>query len=347
MFNIGNKVIGDGNPTFIIAEAGVNHNGDINIAKELVDQAVFAGVDAIKFQTFKAEKLVTGYADMAEYQKHNIGHVSSQFNMLKKLELSYENFIEIQKYCKHKEIMFLSTPFDFESADFLSSIGMEAFKISSGDLTNIPFLEHIARFNKPIILSSGMATLAEIEQATNVINFLGNKEVAVLHCTSNYPAKLQNVNLNAMNTIKNAFKVVSGYSDHTEGITIPIAATAMGANIIEKHFTIDKSMEGPDHKASLCPLELKEMVKAIRNVEMALGTGIKRYNSSEVDTMKAARKSIVASRYIKAGEIINLADLDYKRPGTGLSPRFYRDIVGKKTNKDINIDEQIALNMVE
>lgn len=347
MFKIGSKVIGGGASVFIIAEAGVNHNGDITLAKELVDKAVFTGVDAIKFQTFKAEKLVTEYAEMAEYQKDNIGKVDSQFNMLKKLELSYEAFIELQEYCRSKEIMFLSTPFDFESADFLASIGMEAFKISSADLTNIPFLEHIARFNKPIILSSGMATLSEIEEAINVIYCLGNREVAVLHCTSNYPAKLQNVNLNAMNTIKNAFKIVSGYSDHTEGITIAIAAAAMGGNIIEKHFTIDKSMDGPDHKASLTPLELKEMVEAIRNVEMALGTGIKMYSSSEIDTMTAARKSIVAARNIKAGECINLCDLDYKRPGTGLSPKFYMDIVGKKTNREIKIDEQLALNMIE
>ncbi|MBU3093638.1 N-acetylneuraminate synthase [Clostridium sp. CM028] len=347
MFKIGNKAIGDGNSTFIIAEAGVNHNGDIKIAKEMVDKAVFAGADAIKFQTFITEKLVTGYAEMAEYQKDNIGKIDSQFNMLKKLELSHESFIEIQEYCIHKEIMFLSTPFDFESADFLASIGVEAFKISSGDLTNIPFLEHIARFNKPIILSSGMATLSEIEETINVINFLGNKEIAVLHCTSNYPAKLESVNLNAMNTIKKSFEIVSGYSDHTEGITVPIAAVAMGANIIEKHFTMDKSMEGPDHKASLNPIELKEMVKAIRDVEIALGTGIKMYNFSEVDTMKAARKSIVAVRYIKAGESIRFSDLDYKRPGNGLSPKFYIDIVGRKTNRDIKIDEQIALNMVE
>lgn len=347
MFKIGSKLIGDGNPAFIIAEAGVNHNGDINIAKELVDKAVTAKVDAIKFQTFKTEKIVTGYAEMADYQKNNIGSVDSQFNMLKKLELSYENFIELREYCIQKGIMFLSTPFDFESANFLSSIGMEAFKISSGDLTNIPFLEHIAKFNKPIILSSGMATLSEIEEALNAINLLGNQEVAVLHCTSNYPAELQSVNLNAVDTIKNAFKIVSGYSDHTQGITIPIAAVAMGSNIIEKHFTLDKAMEGPDHKASLCPLELREMVKAIRDVEMAFGTGIKRYNSSEVDTMKAARKSIVASKYIKAGDNINLMDLDYKRPGTGLSPKFYVDIVGKKSNRDIKMDEQIALNMVE
>jgi N,N'-diacetyllegionaminate synthase len=347
MFKIGNKVIGDGHPAFIIAEAGVNHNGDINLAKELVDKAVFAGVDAVKFQTFKTEKLVTGYAEMAEYQKENIGSSDSQFNMLKKLELSYENFIELKEYCKHKEIMFLSTPFDFESADFLESIGMKAFKISSADLTNIPLLKHIAKFNKPIILSSGMATLSEIEEALSAIYSLGNKEVAVLHCTSNYPAKLQSVNLNVMNTIKNAFKVVSGYSDHTKGITVPIAATAMGGNIIEKHFTLDKTMEGPDHKASLSPVELKDMVMAIRDVEMALGTGIKMYNPSEVDTMKAARKSIVVSRDIKAGEIIDLTDLDYKRPGTGLSPKFYVDILGKKINRDIKMDEQIALNMIE
>ncbi|MFT5871851.1 MAG: N,N'-diacetyllegionaminate synthase [Clostridium sp.] len=347
MFKIGNKVIGVGKPTFIIAEAGVNHNGDINIAKKLVEKAVFAGVDAIKFQTFITEKLVTEYAEMADYQKNNIGHTSSQFNMLNKLELSQSDFIEIQEYCRYMGIMFLSTPFDFESADFLSSIGIEAFKISSGDLTNIPFLEHIALFNKPIILSSGMATLAEIEEGINAIYALGNKKVAVLHCTSNYPAKLHSVNLNAMNTIKNAFKTVSGYSDHTEGITIPIAAVAMGGNIIEKHFTIDKNMEGPDHKASLCPLELKEMVVAIRDVEVALGTGIKRYDTSEIATMKAARKSIVAARYIKAGESINLMDLDYKRPGTGLSPKCYVDVIGKRTNRDIKMDEQIALNMLE
>lgn len=347
MFKIGNKVIGDGNPTFIIAEAGVNHNGDINIAKKLVDEAVLAKVDAIKFQTFKTEKLVTGYAEMASYQKQNIGSADSQFNMLKKLELSYESFIELKQYCIQKGIMFLSTPFDLESADFLASIGMEAFKISSGDLTNIPFLQHIAKFNKPIILSSGMATLSDIEDAINAIQLLGNKEVAVLHCTSNYPAKLENVNLNAMSTIKSAFKVVSGYSDHTVGITIPIAAAAMGANIIEKHFTIDKNMEGPDHKASLCPLELSEMIKAIRDVEMAFGTGIKRYNISEVDTMKAARKSIVAARYIKKGDSIKFVDLDYKRPGTGLSPKYYNDIVGKISNRDIKVDEQITSKMVE
>lgn len=347
MFKIGNKIIGDGNHVFIIAEAGVNHNGDINLAKELVDKAVFAGVDAIKFQTFKTEKLVTRYADMAEYQKENIGICDSQFNMLKNLELSYENFIELKAYCTLKDIMFLSTPFDFESADFLESIGMEAFKISSSDLTNIPLLIHIAKFNKPIILSSGMATLAEIEEALNSIYSVENKEVAVLHCTSNYPARVQSVNLEVMNTIKSAFKIMSGYSDHTKGITVPIAAAAMGAAIIEKHFTLDKTMEGPDHKASLSHEELKDMVVAIRDVEMALGTGIKMYNASEVDTMKAARKSIVLARDIKAGEVIELTDLDFKRPGTGLSPRFYMDIVGCMVNRDIKMDEQIALNMVE
>lgn len=347
MFKVGNKVIGDGNATFIIAEAGVNHNGDIKIAKQLIDEAVIAKVDAIKFQTFITEKLVTGYANMAGYQKDNIGTADSQFNMLKKLELTYGDFKEIQAYCKQKEIMFLSTPFDFESADFLNSINMEAFKISSGDLTNIPLLQYIARFNKPIILSSGMATLADIEEAINAINIMGNKDVAVLHCTSNYPAKLQSVNLKAMNTIKNAFKVVSGYSDHTQGITVAIAAAAMGGNIIEKHFTLDKEMEGPDHKASLSPIELKEMVKAIRDVEMSLGTGIKKYNPSEIDTMKAARKSIVAIRDIKAGECITLKDLDYKRPGNGLLPKFYIEIVGRKTNRDIKMDEQMSMNMIE
>ncbi len=346
MLSIGNKNIGYDSPCFIIAEAGVNHNGDIKLAKKLVDMALYAGADAVKFQTFKSEKLVTGYAKMAKYQKDNIGAEDSQFNMLKKLELSYNQFEELKKYCEHKGIIFMSTPFDIESADFLNSIGLEAFKISSGDLNNIPLLEHIAGFNKPIILSSGMAVLGEIEEAVMSLKNKGIKDIAVLHCTSNYPAALETVNLRAMNTIKDSFNVVGGYSDHTEGITIPIAAAALGANIIEKHFTLDKTMEGPDHKASLEPEELKKMIQGIRNVEISLGSGIKIFTESEISTMQVARKSIVACRYIKKGEIVELEDLDYKRPGNGLSPKYYKELIGKKAVKDINIDEQVTFTSV-
>ncbi|MCY6370509.1 N-acetylneuraminate synthase [Clostridium ganghwense] len=347
MIKIGNRIVGNNSSCFIIAEAGVNHNGDIKLAKKLVDMAVYAGVDAVKFQTFKSEKLVTGYAQMAKYQKDNIGTEDSQFNMLKKLELSYDEFKELKKYCEDKEIIFLSTPFDFESADFLNSIGIEAFKISSGDLTNIPLLEHIAEFKKPIILSSGMAVLGEIEEALMCLKNKDIEDVAALHCTSNYPAALESVNLRAMNTIKEALSVVGGYSDHTEGITIPIAAAALGANIIEKHFTLDKNMDGPDHKASLEPEELKKMVEGIRNVESSLGNGVKMFSESEISTMQVARKSIVASRNINKGEIIKLEDLDYKRPGNGLSPKYYKNLIGKQANKDINKDEQITFGAVE
>ncbi|MFU0823630.1 N-acetylneuraminate synthase [Clostridium sp.] len=347
MIKIKGKVLGSGKPCFIIAEGGVNHNGDINLAKKMVDKAIEAGVDAIKFQTFKSEKLVTKYAAMARYQKDNMGIEDSQFSMLKKLELSYDEFADLKEYCDMKGIIFMSTPFDFESADFLNSIGMEAFKISSGDLTNIPMLEHIAKFNKPIILSSGMAVLGEIEDAVMALRNLGLEDIAVLHCTSNYPAALDSVNLKAMNTIKNTFKVVGGYSDHTNGITIPIAAAALGADIIEKHFTLDKNMEGPDHKASLDPLDLKKMVEEVRKVEISMGTGIKMFTKSEMDTMKAARKSIVASRDIRRGQIIDIKDLDYKRPGTGLSPKYYKELLGKRARVDIKRDEQINLTLVE
>jgi len=347
IIKIGNKKIGNGYPSFIIAEAGVNHNGDIEFAKKLIDKAVDAGVDAIKFQTFKSEKLVTGYASMAKYQRENIGSEDSQFNMLKKLELSYEEFFLLKDYCDKKGIIFMSTPFDFESADFLNSIGVEAFKISSGDLTNIPLLDYISKYKKPIILSSGMATLGEIEDAIVSLKNTGMEEIAVLHCTSNYPAAIETINLKAMNTIKDAFKIIGGYSDHTVGITIPIAAAALGANIIEKHFTLDKTMEGPDHKASLNPEELKTMVISIREIETAMGNGIKMFSSSEIDTMAVARKSIVASKNIRQGEIITLKDLDYKRPGNGLSPKYYKTILGKKVKKDIKEDEQITLDMLQ
>ncbi len=281
-------------------------------------------------------------------QKENTGnHNESQFDMLKKLELSFNDFLKLKAYCDEKDIVFLSTPFDFESASFLKQIGVEAFKFSSGDLTNIPFLEFVARFNKPIILSSGMSTLGDIEDAVDAIYRTDNNELAVLHCTSNYPALIESVNLRAMLTIKNAFNIVGGYSDHTEGIIISCSAVALGANIIEKHFTLDKNMEGPDHRASLQPEELKEMIDNIRKIESALGDGIKKYKGSEVDTMKVARKSIVSSRHINRGEIISFDCLNYKRPGTGLSPKYYIDLIGKKAKVDISEDEQINFSMIE
>lgn len=347
MFKIGNRIVGKDNEVFVIAEAGVNHNGDINLAKKMIDMAIWAGADAIKFQTFKTEKLVTGYAAMAKYQKDNIGLEDSQFNMLKKLELYYKEFRELKDYCDNKNILFLSTPFDFQSVDFLNSIGMEAFKISSGDLNNIPFLEYISKLNKPIILSSGMATIGEVEEALNVIYASKLRDVAVLHCTTSYPAKLESVNLKAMVTIRDAFKVVCGYSDHTEGIVIPIAATSLGANIIEKHFTLDKTMKGPDHKASLEPKELKEMIENIRNIQKAMGSGIKMFTESEEETRNVARKSIVASRNIKAGELIEMNDIEFKRPGTGIMPKYYKDIIGKKARVDIEMDAQINFGMIE
>ncbi|MCW7999959.1 N-acetylneuraminate synthase, partial [Clostridium sp. cpc1] len=262
------------NKTFIIAEAGVNHNGNIDIAKKLVDAAVEAGVDAIKFQSFKAGNLVTKSAKKAEYQKETTGN-GNQFEMLKKLELSYKEHIILKKYCEEKGIMFISTPFDFESADLLEKLNIPLYKISSGDLTNIPLLKYIAKFNKPMIVSTGMANLGEVEIAVNAIKEGGNDKITLLHCTSNYPTACEDVNLNAILTLKNAFKLPVGYSDHTIGIEIPIGAVAMGTKVIEKHFTLDKNMEGPDHRASLEPNELKEMVKNIRNIEKAFGNGIK------------------------------------------------------------------------
>lgn len=347
MIKIGNRIIGEGSSIFVIAEAGVNHNGEINLAKKLIDEAVFAGADAVKFQTFRTENLVTDYANMARYQKDNLAAVDSQYNMLKKLELSYEDFKILKAYCEEKGIIFLSTPFEIESANFLKEIGVEAFKISSADITNIPFIKHIAGFNKPIILSSGMATLGEVEDAINSINSIGRRELAVLHCTSNYPASLNSINLKAMLTIRDAFQVLCGYSDHSEGITVPIAAVALGANIIEKHFTLDKKMKGPDHKASLDPFELKKMIKNIRDVEIALGTGIKKYSLDEIDTMKVARKSIVASKEIIKGQTITNDMLDYKRPGDGIEPKYYKLLIGRKAKVSIKVDEQINFNMLE
>lgn len=325
---------------FIIAEAGVNHNGSLDLAKKLVDKALEAGVDCIKFQTFKSENLVSMSAQMAEYQKENLGKDESQYKMLKELEISFEEFKELKKYCEEKNIMFLSTPFDLESCDFLNDLDMKIFKIPSGEITNLPYLRKINSFGKKVILSTGMANLNEIQDALNVLK---DCDVSLLHCTTEYPCPYDNVNLNAIDTLKKEFKLEVGYSDHTQGIEVPIAAVAKGATIIEKHFTLDRNMEGPDHKASLEPNELKQMVTSIRNIEKAFGNGVKEPQESEKKNIEIARKSIVAKINIKKGEIFTENNLTTKRPGSGISPMKWDCIIGKTATKDYQEDELISL----
>jgi len=327
---------------FIIAEAGVNHNGDINLAKKLIDVAVEAGVDAVKFQTWKTELLVTQEAKQAEYQTQNTGINESQFNMLKRLELSYDEFRDLKNYCDSKNIIFLSTPDEFESADFLCEL-QDIFKIGSGELTNLPYLRHIGKLGKKVILSTGMADMGEIEDALDVLVEAGTKKdnITVLHANTMYPTPIEDVNLRAMVTIGNTFDVAYGYSDHTLGIEVPVGAVAMGASVIEKHFTLDKNMEGPDHKASLEPDELKAMVKAIRNIEIALGSSIKKPSPSEIPNIKVARKSIVASSNIKKGEVFTEDNLAVKRPSGGISPMRWDEIIGTIATKDYKEDELI------
>ncbi|MGL5479189.1 MAG: N-acetylneuraminate synthase [Clostridium sp.] len=329
--------------TFIIAEAGVNHNGNLDIAKKMIDEASKTGVDAIKFQTFKTENLVCKGAKKAEYQKNNTDNKENQFGMLKRLEFSYEDFKELNEYCKLKDIMFLSSPFDLESIEMLKKLDIEIFKVPSGEIENVPYLREISKCNKKIILSSGMCNLSDIEFAIDILEKEGAKDISILHCNTEYPTPMEDVNLKAMETIKKAFSYEVGYSDHTEGIEIPIAAVALGAKIIEKHFTLDKSMEGPDHAASLTPKELKDMVCAIRNIEKALGNGRKIPSKSESKNKDIARKSIVSKRPIKKGEIFSLENITTKRPGTGISPKRFDEIIGKEAFKDFNEDEMIKL----
>lgn len=331
------------NKTFIIAEAGVNHNGDIKLAKQLVDAAVLAGVDAIKFQTWKTELLVTQNAEMADYQVDNTKQKRSQFDMLKELELSYDSFRELKDYCDLKNIQFMSTPDEEASADFLNSI-QDVFKIGSGELNNFPFLKHIAKFNKPIIISTGMGYLSEVAQAIDILrdSNLSNDKITILHATTDYPTKFEDVNLQAMITLKNAFPGIAvGYSDHTLGIEVPVAAVALGATVIEKHFTLDKEMIGPDHKASLEPLELKDMVDAIRNIEVALGDGWKEPTSNERKNLKLVRKSIVADKDIPQGTIITEDLLSVRRPGNGLAPSRWKEVIGTKALKDYKAGDLI------
>ncbi len=325
----------------IIAEAGVNHNGSIEIAEKLIDTAKDCGVDAVKFQTFKAENLVTRNAHKAIYQIENTGVAESQFEMLKKLELSYEEFNHLKKYCDKRGLVFLSTPFDFESVDLLKSIDIPIYKVSSGDLTNIPLLKYIALIGKPMIISTGMSVMIEIEEALQAIYEENNRDVTVLHCTTSYPAPFKEVNLNAMITIKNAFNVNVGYSDHTQGIEVSIAAVAMGAKVIEKHFTLDKNLPGPDHKASLEPQELKDMVRCIRNVEDSFGSGVKQITISESSVKGVARKSLIAKSYISKGDIMQPENVDIKRPADGIEPKFFNQVIGRIAKKDIDVDSPI------
>lgn len=352
--------------TYIIAEAGVNHNGSFVMAKELIRVAKEAGADAVKFQTFKAENLVTKDAQQASYQIENLGEATSQFEMLKKLELSFNEFIQLQQYCKELHIEFLSTPFDMESVDFLlDELTIETVKIPSGELTNAPFIYYIATKRKPIILSTGMATLEDIHEAlafiayglaclepitiekvqqfyrTDKAKVLLNQYVTLLHCTTQYPAPFETINLQAMQQMKSEFNLPIGFSDHSEGIVVPAAAVALGATVIEKHFTLDKSLEGPDHIASLNPTELKEMVQAIRQVEIALGTGEKQPVKEEINNKVAARKSLVAKSKVAVGELFTNDNLTVKRPGGGIQPKEYWTYIGKTATKTYEEDELI------
>lgn len=328
--------------TFIIAEAGVNHNGSLETAKRLVDEAAKAGADAVKFQTWKTELLMTREASQAEYQSMNTGISESQFDMAKRLELSYEDFEKIKSHCDDSGIMFLSTPDEEVSADFLSSL-QSIFKIGSGELDNIPFLRHIAKLADRVILSTGMGTLGEIEAALAALEDggLDRDKVTLLHATTDYPTEYKDVNLMAMQTLKNAFKTEVGYSDHTMGIEVPVAAVALGAKVIEKHFTLDRSMKGPDHKASLEPDELKRMITAIRNIETALGDGIKKPTEREMRNRKIVRKSIVASRRIEAGELFSKDNITLKRVGCGIPAGRWDEIVGQKAQKSYSKDDVI------
>tara|TARA_B100000787_G_scaffold170069_1_gene163811 strand:- start:9293 stop:10300 length:1008 start_codon:yes stop_codon:yes gene_type:complete len=332
-------------PILIIAEAGVNHNGDLALAKQLIDVAADAGADLVKFQTFSADRLVTREAKKADYQSEATGNVETQHQMLSRLELTASMHHELIAYCATRNIEFFSTGFDIESVDFLMGLGIKHFKIPSGEITNLPYLRHIGQFSKSVIISTGMATLGDIEAAIDVIEQAGTRRslITVLHCTTEYPTPMDEVNLSAMQSIRAAFGVATGYSDHTAGIEVSIAAAALGATVIEKHFTLDKNLPGPDHKASLKPDELKAMVNAIRNIEISLGDGIKRLTPSEALNKPVARKSLVAGKAIKAGEVFSVENITTKRPGIGISPMNWDTVIGSKAVRDFMADELIEL----
>ncbi len=328
---------------FIIAEIGVNHNGDLNLAKKMILEAKKAGVDAVKFQSFKADKLVSKDAKKADYQIKNTEKDESQYNMIKKLELTEQDHIYLKNICDEENIKFLSSPFDIESAQLLVSLGIDTVKIPSGEITNLPYLEAIGKIYKNIILSTGMSNLEEVKEAINILNKYGEKNITVLHCNTEYPTPMEDVNLMAIKTMENELKLPIGYSDHTDGIEVAIGAVAIGATVIEKHFTLDKNLEGPDHKASLEPNELKQMVDCIRNIEKALGNGIKIPSKSEQKNIVIARKSIVAKCAISKGEKFTEDNLAIKRPGDGISPMKWYDVLGQVAKRDFFEDERIEL----
>lgn len=327
----------------IIAEAGVNHNGSFELAKKMVDAAKDAGVDYVKFQTFNPNKLVSKYAEKAEYQKKTTGSDETQLQMLQKLTLTEDNFLSLRDYCREVGIGFISTPFDLDSIAFLETFDMDFWKVPSGEVTNLPYLEAIARTKRKVVMSTGMCDMNEIQDAVEVLEKNGTTNITLLHCNTQYPTPYEHVNLSAMYSIRDAMHKEVGYSDHTQGIEVPIAAVAMGATVIEKHFTLDKNMEGPDHKASLNPSELKQMVVAIRNIEQAIGNGLKEPSSSEMANKGVARKSIVASRSIKQGEVFTEENLTTKRPGTGISPMKWYEVIRKVAPRDFSEDEIIEL----
>lgn len=334
------------NHVIIIAEAGVNHNGSIEMAKKLIDAACDCDVDYVKFQTTKGPEAITSkFAKMADYQKKNLNQDESQLEMLRKILLRMEDFEELNTYCGKQGVKFMSTPFDLESVDFLAGLNMDYMKIPSGEITNLPYLRKIAKLHIPVIMSSGMCTLGDIEAALNVLtkNGLDESEISLLHCNTEYPTPFDDVNLRAMQTLKQCFGVRVGYSDHTKGIEVPIAAVALGAEIIEKHFTLDRTLPGPDHVASLEPKELNAMTAAIRNIEKAVGTGVKKVTASEQKNIAIARKSIIAARNIKAGELFTDENLTAKRPGSGISPMRWDDVVGKTAKRNFMEDELIEL----
>ncbi len=345
--HIAGRKVGPGQPCFIIAEAGVNHNGRIELARQLVDAAVEAGADAVKFQTFKAERLVTEEAPKAAYQQKTTGAEESQLEMLQRLELSAEAHRELLGHCRERGALFMSSPFDEQSADFLDGLGVAVFKIPSGELTNLPFLEHVAHKGKPMIVSTGMADLEEVKAAVQAIEAAGNRQAVVLHCLSNYPADPAEANLRAMQAMENALDLPVGYSDHTPGVEVALAAVALGACVIEKHFTLDRSLPGPDHRASLEPGELAVMVQGIRVVEAALGHGRKEPAPSEVNTAAVARKSLVAAQDIPAGTALTSDMIAVKRPGTGLPPSMRDALLGRRTRVAIRLGTLLSLEMVE
>lgn len=334
----------DASKVVIIAEAGVNHNGDLELAKKLIDVAADAGVDYVKFQTFKAEKIVTQSAEKAQYQKNATGATESQYEMLKKLELTDAMHHELFEYCQNSSVQFLSTGFDIESVDFLLALGQQLIKVPSGEITNLPYLRHIGLRQLPVILSTGMSTMEEIGDALSVLTSTGLTKdmITVLHCTTEYPTPMQEVNLRAMQSIQEQFGVTVGYSDHTIGIEVSVGAVALGASVIEKHFTLDRTMPGPDHKASLNPNELRALVHAIRNMDIALGSNTKTPTDSEAENRTVARKSIVASCDIQKGDVFSEINITTKRPGTGLSPMNWDRVIGSKATRNYSPDEEIT-----